>query len=92
MLQESGNFFVGGPIISFISKRYRYSNFSISPKNCKNMIDKLKIKTIAGFQTRNVPHRAHEYILEKALDEVDGLLIHPLIGKKNRVIFCQARY
>ena len=46
------------------------------------MIDKLKIRTIAGFQTRNVPHRAHEYILEKALDEVEGLLIHPLIGKK----------
>ena len=82
MLQETGNLFVGGPIISFFSKNYRYSNFSISPKICKNKIDKLKIKTIAGFQTRNVPHRAHEYILEKALDEVEGLLIHPLIGKK----------
>lgn len=52
------------------------------PMQIKKIIKEKNWKKIVGFHTRNPPHRAHEYIQKCSLENVDGILIHPVIGTK----------
>lgn len=52
------------------------------PKWVREALTDKGLKTVAGFQTRNIPHRAHEYLQRVALELCDGLLIQPIIGWK----------
>lgn len=74
--------FVGGKVDLFSSVNRKYECLELTPHKTKNYFKKMGWKTIVGFQTRNVPHRAHEYLQRIALEHVDGLFIQPLVGQK----------
>jgi len=59
----------------------------LTPTKTKKLFS--KHKTITGFQTRNIPHRAHEYLHRLALEFTEALFINPLVGWKKKGDFSE---
>ena len=91
-----GNNYLKHPYSSkFIKENYKFMCFDFKKVNKKNLkheyfyppsLFKRKIKInkilkLASFHTRNVPHKAHQWIHEFLFNKFGALLIQPLIGQ-----------
>ena len=76
-------FLVGGGVEIFhLKENDEIQKFRMHPSETRSEIVRRGWKTVVGFQTRNVPHVAHEMLQKAALNLYDGLFVNPLIGKK----------
>ena len=80
-LQEAGDFCLAGPVRALtLPVHDDFVRYRLTPAQTRAEFADRGWRTVVGFQTRNPIHRAHEYIQKCALEMVDGLLVHPLVG------------
>jgi sulfate adenylyltransferase len=80
-LHDAGDLCVAGELrVLALPPHDDFVEYRLTPAQTRAEFARRGWKTVVGFQTRNPIHRAHEYIQKCALEIVDGLLVHPLVG------------
>ena len=81
-LNEQADMLLGGVVRVFaLPPDPEFPAHRLTPAQTRVAFAERGWKTVVGFQTRNPVHRAHEYLTKVALEVVDGLLLHPLVGE-----------
>ncbi|MEW6059241.1 MAG: sulfate adenylyltransferase [Actinomycetota bacterium] len=80
-LHDAGDYCLAGRVRAIRLPEHRtFTKYRLTPAETRAEFARRGWRTVVGFQTRNPIHRAHEYIQKCALEIVDGLLVHPLVG------------
>jgi sulfate adenylyltransferase len=81
-LYDQGDWLLGGRVSLLNRPRNPdFPAYRLDPVETRAAFKKRGWHRVVAFQTRNPIHRAHEYIIKCALETVDGLLLHPLVGE-----------
>jgi sulfate adenylyltransferase len=83
MVMEQGEVNLAGPIKVLSQGGFpeTYGDQFMTPAQTRAEFVKRGWSNIACFQTRNPMHRSHEYLAKIAIETLDGVLIHSLLGK-----------
>ena len=79
-LYAAGEVYLAGEVTLFEVPRGHFPAHHRTPAEVRGVIEARGWRSTVAFQTRNPIHRAHEYLQKVALELVDGLLLHPLVG------------
>lgn len=64
-----------------LPKHHDFCDLRLTPRQTREHLENLGRSTVVAFQTRNPLHRAHEAMIERAIDMTGGtLLLHPAVG------------
>jgi len=82
-VMEQKEFNIAGPIqvVSEGGFPEEYGDIYARPAETRAMFESMGWKRVAALQLRNPMHRSHEYLAKIAVEIMDGVLIHQLLGK-----------
>lgn len=85
-LKEMGSYVVGGELESVITEQSKNYRYNLTPEQTRMIFSIKGWSKVVAFHTRNVPHKAHEFVMQEAMKKsnADGLFIHPVVGPKKR--------
>jgi sulfate adenylyltransferase len=80
---RQGDVNLAGPVSVLSEGEYptKYPDLYIRPAQSRAMFVERGWSKVAAFQTRNPMHRSHEYLVKIAIEVMDGVFIHQVLGK-----------